>query len=487
MSTDPVTAEQRERWRTEAEAHVWSNIGRPSLVVLQVLVVVISQNCALSRFLALQPLLGMAAKMAYMLRLNHENPQLSTTAREIRRRIMWSIFILDKRLAAGQSDLISCPKEKMHIQLPSNERDFELAISGETGTLIPTQIDEGDSTSMGTRAYFCQLSNTRHEILQYTRRVISEGSKAHDSRSELLQLESDLQTLKRSLPESMAFGERNLNLRAYSPHLKRYVMLHTMWHQCHCDLYRFMLPGIRESLADEVLNTTLPEYAIYCQTRAVEHAKALVDIFRTVQKVCDQAPQDPGISICVFQCTRILIRAFDIGLLGSHSTAIGILHQLKSIAKILLPITAVNQSADQLYKETERLISTAIAGGPYPDSMTKASHREHIRDNNILDILARIRRRDIERGEEVLQQYPASPPVTTPTGSDVPSDRETDTVNERTVGKSSRGEALEESLWYTGLESEQMFVSLDTVFDGFGGPSMNFDSQDLEQLYVDQL
>ena len=166
MSTDPVTAEQRERWRTEAEAHVWSNIGRPSLVVLQILVVVISQNCALSRFLALQPLLGMAAKMAYMLRLNHENTQLSITAREIRRRIMWSIFILDKRLAAGQSDLISCPKEQMHIQLPSNERDFELAISRRTGTLIPTQIDEGDSTSMGTRAYFCQLSNTRHEILQ---------------------------------------------------------------------------------------------------------------------------------------------------------------------------------------------------------------------------------------------------------------------------------------------------------------------------------
>lgn len=119
--------------------------------------------------------------------------------------------------------------------------------------------------------------------------------------------------------------------------------------------------------------------------------------------------------------------------------------------------------------------------------MTKASHREHIRDNNILDILARIRRRDIERGEEVLQQYPASPPVTTPTGSDVPSDRETDTANERTVGKPSRGEVLEESLWYTGLESEHMFGSLDTVFDGFGGPSLNFDSQDLEQLYGDQL
>ncbi|KAJ5856030.1 uncharacterized protein N7529_009974 [Penicillium soppii] len=166
MCTEPCTIEFREKWRTEAEAYVWSNIGRPSMAVLQVLVVVISQNCALSRFLALQPMLGIAAKMAYMLRLNHENPQLSSIAREIRRRVMWSIFILDKRLAAGQPDLISCPKELMHIQLPSNERNFELAISARTGNLLPAQIDENDSTSLGTRAFFCKLSNIRHEILQ---------------------------------------------------------------------------------------------------------------------------------------------------------------------------------------------------------------------------------------------------------------------------------------------------------------------------------
>lgn len=118
--------------------------------------------------------------------------------------------------------------------------------------------------------------------------------------------------------------------------------------------------------------------------------------------------------------------------------------------------------------------------------MTKASQKYHIRDNNILDILARIRRRDIERGEEVLQQYPASPPVTTPTGSEISSDREMGAANERTVDKPLRAGILEESPWYTGLGSEHMFGSLDTVFDEFGGPSMNFDPQDLEQLYGNQ-
>jgi hypothetical protein len=182
--------------------------------------------------------------------------------------------------------------------------------------------------------------------------VISEGSKPHDSRSELFQLEADLKDFKQSLPESLTLSERNLNLRAYSPHLRRYVMLHTVWHQCHCDLYRFLLPGMRESLSDEIINKTIPEYALYCQRRAVEHAKALVTLFIMVQKIGDQAPQDPGISICIFQCTRILIRSLEIGLLGSHSAALETLCELKLAAEILVPITMVNHSAGQLVSNT---------------------------------------------------------------------------------------------------------------------------------------
>jgi hypothetical protein len=71
-----------------------------------------------------------------------------------------------------------------------------------------------------------------------------------------------------------------------------------------------MLPGIRESLPDEALKATIPDYALYCQLRAVDYAKALVQLFQMVQNVGDQTPLDPGISVCVFQCTRIIIRAY---------------------------------------------------------------------------------------------------------------------------------------------------------------------------------
>ncbi|CAG8044782.1 unnamed protein product [Penicillium salamii] len=285
--------------------------------------------------------------MAYLLGLNHENPKLTTTAREIRRRIMWSIFILERRLAGGQEDLITCPKNAMHIQLPSTEKDFELAISSRTGPLVPTETHR-ESSSMGIRAYFCRLSSIRHEILQYTRRVVSQGANANDTGSELLQLESDLLDFKNSLPEALVLNERNLNLRAFSPQMRRYVMLHAAWHQCHCDLYRLMIPGLRDSLSGEILRNTSSDFMMYCQTQAVDHANAFFDILQMALRIGDEIMLDPGIKILVYQCTRIITQASDIGLLGTKSETLETLSKLTNAAEILLPMIAVNQSTSQL-------------------------------------------------------------------------------------------------------------------------------------------
>ncbi|KAJ5623071.1 hypothetical protein N7490_011676 [Penicillium lividum] len=332
VSTETTKQEQAERWRAEAEAYVWASIGRPSMVVLQILVVTISHSRISLQFPALQSLLAVAAKMAYILGLNHENESMSTAAREIRRRIMWSIFFSDRMLAAGQQDLISCPAESMHIQLPCNEKDFELAVSGKTGALICIP-GEDDSLKMGLTAY--------------TRRVIAEGSIVHDSRNELLQLEHNLQELHSSLPKSMAFDRSNLSLRAFSPLLQRYVMFHVMWHQCHCDLYRFMLPGIPDSLSDEVLEKTPPEYAFYCQRQAIQHAKKLVDLFQQVHKVGNQVV-DSTIIICVYQCTQILIRSCYLGLLGSDQDGIEMLYQLMSATNVLSAVNDFSPVTNEL-------------------------------------------------------------------------------------------------------------------------------------------
>ncbi|CAG7928568.1 unnamed protein product [Penicillium olsonii] len=479
---------RRESWLLEAESYIWSNIGRPSIAVLQVLVIVTSQKFALTRFLALQPLLGIAAKMAFMLRLNHENSKLSITAREIRRRIMWSIFILERRLAGGQVDLVTCTHNLMHIQLPSNVKDFELGISGRTGLLVSSDIDE-ESSNMGTRAYFCRLSSIRHEILQQVKpRVISENARADETRGDLIQLESDLLNLKTSLPPSLALNERNLSLRAYSPHMRRYFMLHAQWHQCHCDLYRFLIPGLRDSLPDEAFKQTSTEYATYCQLRAVTHAKSLVDLFQMAGKFGDEMLQDPGIKIFVYQCTRILIRAFDIGLLGTQSAALETIHKLKDAADNLTPLIAMDESTRQLYNGIQKLIRTAVARASDPDTMTPDSEAEQILDTNILDILARVQQNDLEKGEEVLQHYPQSPPVTATASSQLgPAGTEAGNDDNKASPAESpaRREDFGDQSWYTGLETEEVLGSgsFTNILDEFGESMLELQFQDVEQLY----
>ena len=137
-------------------------------------------------------------------------------------------------------------------------------------------------------------------------------------------------------------------------------MLHAQWHQCHCDLYRFLIPGLRDSLPDEAFKQTSTEYAIYCQLRAVTHAKSLVDLFQMAGKFGDETLQDPGIKIFVYQCTRILIRAFDIGLLETQSAALETLHKLKDAAEVLTPLIAMDESTRQLVSHATSFVALKL-------------------------------------------------------------------------------------------------------------------------------
>lgn len=137
------------------------------------------------------------------------------------------------------------------------------------------------------------------------------------------------------------------------------------------------------------------------------------------------------------------------------------------------------------YKEIKSLIdkATAHAEDTNPHVRTReTSNKDRLRDHNILDILARIRNHDTERGEEVLQYYPASPTATTPT--ELGSALEEESCNTENVhAEGASGEtSLGENLWDLEFEPQQMLDPFTAVFDDFGGPIVNFHSPDLSQL-----
>lgn len=155
------------RLAQEAESFVLSKLATPSVVLVEILMVVISDAIASRQYIKVQVLVALAARLSYILKLNHENESLSVIARESRRRLMWAIFSLDKSYGCGIADLTLCHVDTISIQLPCNERAFRLGISGSTGSLRRTQGSTGDNPSqMGTQSYLLRLYDMQDRILR---------------------------------------------------------------------------------------------------------------------------------------------------------------------------------------------------------------------------------------------------------------------------------------------------------------------------------
>lgn len=159
------------QWADEAEIYVLQTVATPSVVLIQILVLVLFQRGRMREIIKAQVLVALAARLAFLLGLNYEIPKLGTTSRELRRRLMWSIFTLDKLHSGGLSELSLCRVENIHIQLPCDEQSFTLGIHSKTPSLrAPDPALEGHdspNSSMGTMSYLIRLVDVRDRILGY--------------------------------------------------------------------------------------------------------------------------------------------------------------------------------------------------------------------------------------------------------------------------------------------------------------------------------
>jgi hypothetical protein len=132
---------------------------------------------------------GIITRMTQALQINLEyNTDLlcqnnevgpSITARESRRRLMWSCYVLDALVGSGVDQLTLVDEKDMKIQLPCNERNFTQQIACLTETLepgrwlsfVPGEVDSSAiQPNMGIMAYFIRHVSVRKRVLRYTAR-----------------------------------------------------------------------------------------------------------------------------------------------------------------------------------------------------------------------------------------------------------------------------------------------------------------------------
>jgi hypothetical protein len=112
--------------------------------------------------------LGVKRKMLEAGSKNELNSPVNITTREIKRRIMWSCFILDRYLSSGRSRR-QMLAETLQIQLPCSDIDFQFCRNVKTEFLYPeADFAQDDYTAITGQSV--QVGNS--SILAYYIRLV---------------------------------------------------------------------------------------------------------------------------------------------------------------------------------------------------------------------------------------------------------------------------------------------------------------------------
>ncbi|RYO73838.1 hypothetical protein DL764_011051 [Monosporascus ibericus] len=268
-------------------------------------------------------LAALAARAAVALRLNYERSELLHVAQEARRRLFWSLYLLDDFFCVGLREFELCPEETIHMQLPCDDDLFEVGQFSETG------------------------------FLRFIRRVGLGEEPSSSIGDSIRQFERRLQYLKASLRQTDQYSVSSL---AASPRQAQYIMVHMSWHQCHCDLYRIFMDGYSEAAPSPVLAHVRPNERADMRQRCLEHAEGIIRILTDfVNYGKSDCLLERDAAVCAFESARIILFCSRMSSGGSAlEVAIG-------KAKICLHVITMyfHSSAPikPMWKELERLIS----------------------------------------------------------------------------------------------------------------------------------
>lgn len=169
--------------------------------------------------------------------------------REIRRRTMYSIFILDRYMSSGRRRRQRIKVQELKVQLPCSDSDFRFGHDVKTGFLYADDEDyakdEQLDASQGLRIYI-RLVDLWSKLCEWAfqggRR--KETLPPWDPRSNFFKLRKQFDDFDTSLPEKLALSpfitENHINTRD----LTVYTAIHTLYSLCRVYLHREYVPFI---------------------------------------------------------------------------------------------------------------------------------------------------------------------------------------------------------------------------------------------------
>jgi hypothetical protein len=208
---------------------------------------------------------GMAQRMAYALQLHKEleydpnaneadRKPLSLTDREIRRRTMWSCFLMDRFNSSGTDRPLFVHEQYIEVQLPVKEHLYLHEIRAPTENLegnVPNPVppDSGQladpKENMGVSAYTIRLVCIWGKLVKY----MNLGGKERESesmwspKSTFFSIRKETRDFKDALPEMLVYSSENLKSHAIGKTANSFLYIHILYQQIILFMHRFSLPS----------------------------------------------------------------------------------------------------------------------------------------------------------------------------------------------------------------------------------------------------
>lgn len=349
----------RVQWAEEAEQLIWQQWDSPSIPRLQALLLCINYRMESISFQRAFMLAGIAARAATAMRLNHERTDLDLVSAEVRRRIVWSLEVMESYFSIGLPEFELIPYETIYLEMPCREDEFNHTIAPQSAAQSSNFPDSGEENAF----HFCvRLATIRRDIMKLTRSLALYDQPFPPLAKLMQSLDRELSHIRSQMPGSSDMSSVELFRIVRTRWLSRHIMMHLSWHQCWTDLHRLLLPQYPDAAPLVALHGLDASYVRSAEHICLHHALAIVQILSDLNQKCTFPHRlEFDSAICGYHATRLLLFISRSGASLEHPSP----EFAASRAELCLAAIKRFYRPSELVEDMERMIKTF---SPHRDS-----------------------------------------------------------------------------------------------------------------------
>ncbi|KGO43058.1 Transcription factor, fungi [Penicillium expansum] len=397
------------QWAKIAQRLILETIDRVTIESLMAAVLLHDYAVRLGNFANAFMLSGLTTRMTQALQINLEyntdilcqdtENGLPVTAKESRRRLMWSCYIMDALVGSGVDQLTLMDERDIKIQLPCNERNFTQNVPCITETLYPGSwlkiLPEDSDTktllpNMGIMAYFIRHISIRKRVLRYIKHL-GDAMVPWDPASEFSLLDSDCRAWYESLPASLQFTPDAMYIRKDTSQLGALCLLHCAHYQTVCDLYRLGAPALYKLRAAFDFPPEQRDFLRHLQQVLFDAARALATIIGQAAGHGPRMLADSWLPTIAYDSCRIMVyhltQILDPRSDNAKALALATIPLLRSNINALKLMGSLNAIASSLSSAAETMLdrsgieSELVSQNIIPDDPYQSTEEEDTSDN----------------------------------------------------------------------------------------------------------